>query len=171
MERPLCVRSSQNQAARIRLIVGVFLDNLANKESLKNFVNTDYSERFGFHLSTRMFGESAIPQTGSNLGIIHATTLNHVAQIYHLLGLSSWSGVPVDTVDGERCTAPSRSKVGSPEKQSQGSFSLALDTAFLGCPPESSGAFPFSVFALRQSVIARPVGMSSHVGSLEPRVG
>ena len=113
MERPLCVRSSQNQAARIRLIVGVFLNNLANKESLKNFVNTDYSERFGFHLSTRMFGESAIPQTGSNLGIIHATTLNHVAQIYHLLGLSSWSGVPVDTVDGERCTAPSRSKVGS----------------------------------------------------------
>ena len=63
MERPFCTRSTQNQTARIRLIVGVFLDNLASVEGFKHLVNADKSEGFRFHLSTRVFGESAIPQT------------------------------------------------------------------------------------------------------------
>ena len=63
MGRPICTRSTENQAARIGVIIGVFLDNLATTEGLKHFVNADTTEGFRFHLSTRVFGESASPQT------------------------------------------------------------------------------------------------------------
>ncbi len=46
MKRPICTRSTKNQTARIRLIIGVFLDNLATIEGLKHFVNADKSEGF-----------------------------------------------------------------------------------------------------------------------------
>jgi hypothetical protein len=47
--------------------------------------------------------------------------------------------------------------------------SLALDMAFLGCPPESPRAFTSSELALRQCDAARPVH-TFHAGPLESRV-
>ena len=46
MKRPICMGSTKNQTARIRLIIGVFLDNLAAIEGLKHFVNADKPEGF-----------------------------------------------------------------------------------------------------------------------------
>ena len=41
MERSCCSRSTENQAARIRLIIRVFFDNLSRVERFKHFVNLD----------------------------------------------------------------------------------------------------------------------------------
>ena len=46
MERPCCSRSTENQAARIRLIIRVFFDNLPCVERFKHFVHSDQSEGF-----------------------------------------------------------------------------------------------------------------------------
>lgn len=46
MERPRGSRSTQNQAARIRLIIRVFFDNLPCVERFNHFVRSDQSEGF-----------------------------------------------------------------------------------------------------------------------------
>jgi hypothetical protein len=46
MERPCCSRSTENQAARIRLIIGVFFDNLPSVERFKRVVHSDQPEGF-----------------------------------------------------------------------------------------------------------------------------
>jgi hypothetical protein len=46
MERPRCSRSTQNQTARIRLIIRVFFDNLSSVERFKHFVHSNQPEGF-----------------------------------------------------------------------------------------------------------------------------
>jgi hypothetical protein len=46
MERPVGSRATQNQTARIWLIIGIFLDNLAAIAGFKDFVGADTPEGF-----------------------------------------------------------------------------------------------------------------------------
>ena len=46
MKRPCCLSSTQNQTARIGLIIWVFLDNFPCLECFKHFVHSDQSKGF-----------------------------------------------------------------------------------------------------------------------------
>ena len=71
MDGPPCDRPSQNQAARVRPILRILLDNLTRIQGLQDLIDPDHPEGFGLHFPPGMIGEATLGQALTDLPVLH----------------------------------------------------------------------------------------------------
>jgi len=71
MDGPSRDRPSQNQAARVRPVLRVLLDNLTRIQGLQDLIDPDHPKGFRLHFPPGMVGEAAVGQALTDLPVLH----------------------------------------------------------------------------------------------------
>ena len=65
-------RVSKNEATRIRHVLRIFLNDLADVKHGQDFVRGNAAQRLRFHLSAGVIGKTTAPKTSADRIIVHA---------------------------------------------------------------------------------------------------